>query len=83
MKRACANSATFTHAAWLASDSNWKWMRCLAKSPDDRFADAPALEKALAACRCAEGWSEQQAANWWRAHCDSDPPATSHHVAHP
>ena len=23
MKRACAKSATLTHAAWLASDSNW------------------------------------------------------------
>ena len=40
-------------------------LRCLAKNPDERFADARALEKALAACRCAEEWSEQQAADWW------------------
>jgi serine/threonine protein kinase len=43
-------------------------LRCLAKSPDHRFADAPALEQALSACGCAEEWSEQRAANWWRAH---------------
>jgi serine/threonine-protein kinase len=47
-------------------------LRCLAKSPDERFADAQTLEKALAACRCAEEWSEQQAANWWRARRESD-----------
>ena len=54
-------------------------LRCLAKSPDDRFADAQTLEKALATCRCVEEWSEQQAADWWRAHRESDTDATSHH----
>ena len=42
-------------------------LRCLAKNPDERFADAQTLEKALVTCRCAEEWSEQQAAIWWRA----------------
>jgi hypothetical protein len=47
-------------------------LRCLAKSPNERFADAQTLERALATCLCAEEWSEQQAANWWRARRESD-----------
>ncbi len=42
-------------------------LRCLAKDPAQRFPDAESLERALAACACAEQWSGEQAAAWWRA----------------
>ncbi|MGA2797730.1 MAG: serine/threonine-protein kinase [Thermoguttaceae bacterium] len=40
--------------------------RCLAKMPANRFQDVDTLEKALAACACADQWTEDQAAAWWR-----------------
>ncbi|NQU19729.1 MAG: serine/threonine protein kinase [Candidatus Nealsonbacteria bacterium] len=40
-------------------------LRCLEKDPDDRFPDVESLERALAECEAADGWSEQQAADWW------------------
>lgn len=40
-------------------------LRCLAKAPADRYADARALAAALAACGCASEWSETQAEQWW------------------
>ena len=40
-------------------------MRCLAKDPDARFADALALEQALADCPVAR-WDERQAQRWWQ-----------------
>jgi serine/threonine-protein kinase len=42
-------------------------LRCLAKDPADRFADAESLELALAGCQTAGHWSEERAANWWRS----------------
>jgi serine/threonine-protein kinase len=41
-------------------------LRCLAKSRDQRFPDAGSLERALAACPEAGGWTEADAAEWWR-----------------
>jgi serine/threonine-protein kinase len=43
-------------------------MRCLAKSPADRFADVGELDRALAACPCAAAWTGVDAADWWAAH---------------
>jgi eukaryotic-like serine/threonine-protein kinase len=40
--------------------------RCLAKMPANRFQDVDTLEKALAACACADKWTEDMAAAWWR-----------------
>lgn len=40
-------------------------LRCLAKPPTDRPADAEALEKALAACALRESWTEARATEWW------------------
>jgi serine/threonine-protein kinase len=41
-------------------------LQCLAKDPDDRFADAGSLERALGACACAGDWDQERAARWWR-----------------
>ena len=41
-------------------------MRCLAKDPDDRFADAASLERALGGCGCAADWDHDRAAWWWQ-----------------
>ncbi len=41
-------------------------MRCLAKRPIERFADAAALSAALAGCNAAGQWGRDEAALWWR-----------------
>lgn len=41
-------------------------LRCLAKAPEERFADAALLEQALWACGCAGRWGETQARDWWQ-----------------
>ena len=41
-------------------------MRCLAKSPDDRFPAAAELAQALDECVAAGRWSHELAADWWR-----------------
>jgi len=41
-------------------------LRCLAKGPHDRFADAQAVAEALAACHSATEWDEARAARWWQ-----------------
>jgi serine/threonine-protein kinase len=41
-------------------------VRCLAKSPADRFPDAVSLADALDACQCSGGWSYKAAAEWWQ-----------------
>jgi len=40
-------------------------MKCLAKSPADRFADTRALAAALASCRSAADWDGSRAERWW------------------
>jgi serine/threonine-protein kinase len=40
-------------------------LRCLAKSPKDRFEDADSLEQALAECAAADQWTQGHAAFWW------------------
>lgn len=40
-------------------------LRCLAKTPDQRYQTAEALEDALASCECADTWTDRQAAEWW------------------
>jgi eukaryotic-like serine/threonine-protein kinase len=43
-------------------------LRCLAKDPAARYPDAEALGHALDACDAADEWSDDLAAEWWRAH---------------
>jgi serine/threonine-protein kinase len=50
-------------------------LRCLEKSPADRYADAKQLDQALAACAAAADWDAQKAAVWWYNICV---PANSH-----
>jgi hypothetical protein len=40
-------------------------LRCLAKSPRDRYPSAAALERALATCAAANEWSADRARAWW------------------
>jgi serine/threonine-protein kinase len=40
-------------------------LRCLEKDPGSRFSDADSLEKALAGCAAADGWTEERAKAWW------------------
>ncbi|MEI7940858.1 MAG: serine/threonine protein kinase [Verrucomicrobiota bacterium] len=42
-------------------------MHCLAKQPEQRPPTAEALERALAGCVSAGGWTPQDAEQWWRA----------------
>jgi hypothetical protein len=40
-------------------------LRCLAKTPEDRFPSAEDLGEALAACTAAAQWDPRKAASWW------------------
>jgi serine/threonine-protein kinase len=64
----------------IPSDLEAVVMRCLAKEPGNRFTDAESLESALAACACANEWTEAMAAEWWRSHGETvsvRPPANT------
>jgi serine/threonine-protein kinase len=41
-------------------------LRCLEKNPARRFPGADELGQALARCRCADQWTRERAAAWWR-----------------
>jgi CHASE1-domain containing sensor protein/tRNA A-37 threonylcarbamoyl transferase component Bud32 len=45
-------------------------LRCLAKSPEDRFPDADALREAIASCADYGGWTRSEAHAWWHLHPD-------------
>ena len=49
----------------VSSDLEELLMRCLAKNPASRPANARELDNALAGCRGAADWSRQQADKWW------------------
>jgi hypothetical protein len=50
MNRATVNSGTFTHAAWLASDSNWKWI------PPTLFDRVDGVEQAMCIMGSDRSW---------------------------
>jgi len=43
-------------------------LRCLAKNPADRFADAAALGTALRGCIEGPRWGQAEASAWWAEH---------------
>ena len=55
-----------SRGAEVEADLDAVVLRCLAKSPWDRFANAETLEQALLSCRCAGQWNEAQARDWWQ-----------------
>jgi serine/threonine-protein kinase len=48
-------------------------LKCLAKSPDERFASVADLESALAACGQEHEWTSEQAERWWQETADFTP----------
>ncbi|MCR4415227.1 MAG: serine/threonine protein kinase [Thermoguttaceae bacterium] len=54
------------HRPGIPADLEQVILRCLAKSPEDRFSDAASLCAALSRCEAADGWSREHAARWWR-----------------
>src|SRR5262245_25816875 len=52
-------------------------LRCLAKRPEDRFADAASLEQALAMCAAADQWTQADAVRWWEDNAATDPVAAT------
>jgi eukaryotic-like serine/threonine-protein kinase len=54
------------HRANVPADLEQVILRCLAKSPQDRFQDVESLEQALAKCAVADQWTQAKAARWWR-----------------
>jgi serine/threonine-protein kinase len=54
------------HQDGVPADLERVILRCLAKTPDDRFQDVDRLERALADCAGADQWTQRQAAAWWQ-----------------
>jgi serine/threonine-protein kinase len=50
----------------LPADLETVVLRCLSKAPTDRYGSAAELDRALAHCTDSTGWTEDEAASWWR-----------------
>ena len=58
--------APSVHRAGIPADLEQVILRCLAKSPSDRYRTAAALALALSECDAAAEWSRERAARWWQ-----------------
>ncbi|WP_235934745.1 serine/threonine protein kinase [Candidatus Laterigemmans baculatus] len=58
--------------ATLDEDLEQILMRCLAKQPGERPADASVLEEALSQCRSAHAWGPKEARGWWAEHLSQE-----------
>jgi serine/threonine-protein kinase len=56
------------YAPDLPEDLEAVVLRCLAKSPDDRFQTVEQLQEAIQSCDCVHDWKRSDAAAWWRHH---------------
>jgi tRNA A-37 threonylcarbamoyl transferase component Bud32 len=65
------------HSADVPQDLERVVLQCLAVERENRFADAKALQKALASCRCAGEWDEERARDWWECVGGAATPGTS------
>jgi len=63
----------------LPADLEALVLRCLAKSPVDRYSSAAELERALAACAAAGEWNAVRARAWWQLHGGAPTPAAEDH----
>jgi serine/threonine-protein kinase len=52
-------------------------LRCLAKKPEDRYANVKALGEALAECSAAADWGSNQADAWWGSAANAGPVASA------
>ena len=53
--------------AEIPADLEQVILRCLRKSPPERFADAQSLQEALSHCTGATAWTNAAAADWWHS----------------
>lgn len=54
------------HRPDLPADLEAVVLRCLARSPGERYPDAGSVDRDLAACAAADGWDFDSASDWWR-----------------
>ncbi|MGQ9574021.1 MAG: serine/threonine-protein kinase [Thermoguttaceae bacterium] len=54
------------HRPEIPADLEQIVLRCLAKSPEDRYPSVVALDEALSQCEAAGLWNRQRAAEWWQ-----------------
>jgi eukaryotic-like serine/threonine-protein kinase len=65
------------HRPEVPADLQAVVLRCLEKDPSRRFPDAGTLDQALARCGCADQWTREKAAAWWREYAAGDPQEAS------
>ena len=64
------------HRPGLPADLERIILRCLAKSPADRYPDVAALDRDLAGCTAAADWDFARAAEWWNTQAHMSTPSS-------